>query len=65
MRSYCESQKPWVSIDETTDLVRQCVANVIVGTLEVGILGKIFLLNSEILEKANHTKLLDDSPYIL
>lgn len=29
IRNYCENQKLWVSIDETTDLVRQYVANVI------------------------------------
>ena len=44
------------------------MANVIVGTLEVEKPGKKFLLNSEILEKANHTtiaKLLDTSLHIL
>ncbi|KAL4085242.1 hypothetical protein QTP88_027101 [Uroleucon formosanum] len=68
IRSYCENQKLWVSIDETTDSVGRYVANVIVGTLEVGGPGKVFLLNSEILEKANHTsiaKLLDTSLHIL
>lgn len=68
IRSYCENQKLWVSIDETTDSVGRYVANVIVGTLEVGNPGKIFLLNSQILEKANHTtiaKLLDTSLHIL
>jgi len=68
IRSYCENQKLWVSIDETTDSVGRYVANVIVGTLEVGGPGKIFLLNSEILERANHTsiaKLLDTSLHIL
>ncbi|KAE9542367.1 hypothetical protein AGLY_003494 [Aphis glycines] len=68
IRSYCENQKLWISVDETTDSVGRYVANVIVGTLEVGGPGKIFLLNSEILEKANHTsiaKLLDTSLHIL
>lgn len=68
IKSYCENQKLWVSIDKTTDSVGRYVANVIVGTLEVGSPDKIFLLNSEILEKVNHTsiaKLLDKSLHIL
>lgn len=44
----------WVSIDETTDIERRNVTNVIIGTLEVDKTGKIFLFNSEVLEKANH-----------
>jgi len=68
IRGYCENQKLWVSIDKTTDSVGRYVANVIIGTLEVRNPGKIFLLNSTILEKANHVtivKLLDTSLHIL
>lgn len=42
IRHYCENQKLWISIDETTDSVGRYAANVIVGTLEVRSSGKIF-----------------------
>ncbi|KAE9543713.1 hypothetical protein AGLY_002109 [Aphis glycines] len=54
--------------DETTDVEGRYVANVIVGTLEVDTPGKVFLLNSDVLEKANHStiaKLFDKSLLIL
>lgn len=57
-----------VSIDETTDVQGRYIANVIVGTLEKNNAGNIFLLNSEELEKANHStisKLFDRSMSIL
>jgi len=57
--------KLWVPIDyETTDANGRYVANVIIGTLEVSNIGKMFLLNSEVLEKTNHStiaKVLDNS----
>lgn len=68
IRSYVENKKLWVSIDETTDANGRHVANVIMGTLEVGIIGKMFLLNSEVLEKTNLStiaKILDKSLSIL
>lgn len=68
IRSYVENKKLWVSIDETTDANGRYVANVIIGTLEVGNIGKMFLLNSEVLEKTNHStiaKVLDKSLSIL
>lgn len=40
-----------ISIDHAADSVGQYVANVIVGTLEIGSLGKLLLLDLEILEK--------------
>lgn len=49
-------------------VVGHYVTNVLVGTLGVGSPNKIFLLNSEVLEKFNHTtivKLLDRSLYLL
>jgi hypothetical protein len=68
IRSYVENKKLWVSIDETTDASGRYVADVIIGTLEVGNISKMFLLNSEILEKTNHStiaKVLDNSLSIL
>jgi len=52
---YVADKKIWVSLDETTDAEERFVANFIVGTLEVGCPGKTFLLNCEVLEKANHS----------
>lgn len=60
-------KKIWVSIDETSDVEGRYVANVIIGTLEIDSPGKSFLLNSEILDKSNHstiTKLFDKSMLI-
>jgi hypothetical protein len=68
IKKYCENQKLWISIDETTDVEGRYIANVIIGTLEIGCPGKIFLLDTEALEKANHTsiaKLLDKALHIL
>jgi hypothetical protein len=52
IRTYASEKKIWVSIDETTDVAGRYVANVIIGTLEIDSPGKIFLLNSEVLDKA-------------
>lgn len=68
IKKYCENQKLWISIDETTDVEGRYIANVIIGTLEIGCPGKIFLLHTEALEKANHTsiaKLLDKALHLL
>ncbi|KAL4121178.1 hypothetical protein QTP88_013741 [Uroleucon formosanum] len=68
IRDFVRNKNVWVSIDETTDVEGRYVANVIIGTLEVNNPGKIFLLNSEVLEKANHStisKLFDRSLFIL
>ncbi|KAL4125966.1 hypothetical protein QTP88_010198 [Uroleucon formosanum] len=68
IKKYCENQKLWISIDETTDVEGRYIANVIIGTLEIGCPGKIFLLNTEALEKANYTsiaKLLDKALHLL
>ncbi|KAL4121093.1 hypothetical protein QTP88_013667 [Uroleucon formosanum] len=63
-------RKNYVSIcyDKMTDANGRYVVNVIIGTLEVGNIGKMFLLNSEVLEKVNHStisKVLDKSLSIL
>ncbi|KAL4088664.1 hypothetical protein QTP88_023751 [Uroleucon formosanum] len=60
--------KIWVSIDETIDVQGRYIANVIIGTLLKDRPGKIFLLNTEVLEKANFstiTKLFDSSMFLL
>jgi len=51
IRLYVENKKIWVFIEETTDTNGRFVANVILGTLEIGNINKMFLLNPEILEK--------------
>lgn len=48
-----KDKKIWISIDETTDVKGRYVANVIIGTLEVAQMTKIYLLTSEELEKTN------------
>ena len=61
-------RKIWVSLNETTDTEGRYIANVIIGTLEEDTAGPIFLLNTEALEKTNHStvsKLFDKSLSIL
>ncbi|KAF0759270.1 DUF659 domain-containing protein [Aphis craccivora] len=68
IREYISDHKIWISIDETTDAEGRFIANVIIGTLETEKFGKIFLLNTEELEKANYStvsKLFDKSLSIL
>jgi hypothetical protein len=56
--------KIWVSIDETTDVQGRYIANVIIGTLLKDRPEKVYLLNTEVLEKANF-KLFDTSMFLL
>ncbi|KAL4098224.1 hypothetical protein QTP88_022868 [Uroleucon formosanum] len=68
IRAYVSEKKIWVSIDETTDVAGRYVANVIIGTLEIDNPGKIFLLNSEVLDKTNYAticRLFDNSLLIV
>jgi len=68
IRGKISNKMIWVSIDETTDIDGRFIANVIVGTLEEHRSGEIFLLNSDDLDKANHSticKLFDKSMNIL
>jgi len=68
IRNYVNNNRIWISINETTDVEGQYIANVIVGTLEINETGQIFLLASEMLEKANHQgicKLFEDSLLLL
>lgn len=68
IRKYIKNKKIWVSIDETSDVEGRYVANVIMGTLEISKPGKSFLLNCEVLEKANNStisKLFDRSMAVL
>ncbi|VVC26306.1 Hypothetical protein CINCED_3A003497 [Cinara cedri] len=51
-------KKIWVSINETTDSLGRSIANVVIGTLETDGPGQTFLLNSEVLTKANHSTII-------
>ena len=53
IRDEVASNKIWMSIDETTDAVGSCVANVVIGTLETGQPSQEYLLTLEVLEKPN------------
>ncbi|KAJ4425798.1 hypothetical protein ANN_27423 [Periplaneta americana] len=64
IRAKLDGKKIWVSIDETTDCMSRYVVNVIVGDMNEENSGDIFLLNCEVLEKANFStiaKLFDKS----
>lgn len=64
IRAKLDGKKIWVSIDETTDCMGRYVVNVIVGEMNEENSGDIFLLNCEVLEKANFStiaKLFDKS----
>jgi len=68
IRTYVENKKLWMNIDETTDVDGRYVANIIIGTLEIGCPCKTFLFNCEVLEKANKitiAKLFDQSMSLL
>lgn len=54
IRTYLKDKKLCMSIDKTTDVEGRFVANVIIGTLELGFPGKTFLFNMELLEKTNN-----------
>ncbi|KAL4141628.1 hypothetical protein QTP88_004236 [Uroleucon formosanum] len=54
MKMEIQQNKIWVSIDETCDVKGRFIANVIVGILRPDCPGRIFLLHSEQLDKANH-----------
>lgn len=53
IRQYTQNENIWICIDETTD-----VANVIIGTLEIDKSGKVFLLNSDVLEKTKYSTIV-------
>ncbi|XP_022166130.1 uncharacterized protein LOC111041895 [Myzus persicae] len=68
IRDNIKGNKIWVSIDETTDVNGRYVANVVIGTLQTDQPGKVYLLNTEVLDKANYstiTKLFDKSMFLL
>ncbi|KAL4135150.1 hypothetical protein QTP88_006793 [Uroleucon formosanum] len=58
IRAYLKDKKLWISIDETTDVEGRFVANVIIGSLELGCPGKTFLFNTELLEKTNNSTIM-------
>lgn len=53
MIDYLSDKKIWVSIDETTDKAKRQVAAVVIGTMEEGKHGKVFLFDLVELESAN------------
>jgi transcriptional regulator of met regulon len=53
IKTFVQDKKIWVSIDETTDCTGRHVANVVIGTLEVGEPYRTFLLTTEELEATN------------
>jgi len=55
IRSNIAGYKIWVSMNETTDVQGRYIANVIIGTLEVDKPGQVYHLNSEVLDKTNHS----------
>lgn len=68
IRKYDENNKIWVIIDESTDIDRWYVGNVVIKSLEVNKPGITFLLNSKILEKTKHStdvQLFDNSLLLL
>lgn len=58
IRKYVGNNKIWVLIDESTDVDGRYVSNVIIGTLEVNKPVITSLFNSEILEKTNHSTIV-------
>jgi hypothetical protein len=48
----------WVSTDETTDVGGRYVANVVIGTLFADSPSDIHLLDSEVLDRVNHTTIV-------
>ncbi|KAL4089926.1 hypothetical protein QTP88_024859 [Uroleucon formosanum] len=68
MKMEIQQNKIWVSIDETCDVEGRFIANVVVGILRPDCPGRIFLLHSEQLDKANHSticKLFDKAMGII
>jgi hypothetical protein len=55
IRCNVADDKIWVSIDETTDVDSRYVTNVVIGTLFAERTGEVFLLVSEVLDRANHS----------
>ncbi|CAN7939500.1 unnamed protein product [Ixodes hexagonus] len=45
----------WVSVDETTDASGRYVANFVIGTMKAEEAGTPILLNTDVLEKVNHS----------
>jgi len=44
-------KKIWISINETTDTTGRYIENTVICTLKIGNPGKVFLLDSTVLEK--------------
>ena len=54
IRNSVTGKKIWISLDETTDVTGQFVANAVIGTLDTSD-PKVHLLHTEHLEKTNHS----------
>jgi hypothetical protein len=65
VRNIIGDNKIWISTDESTAIDSRYVANVIVGTLFADHPGDIFLLQSEVLDKVNHTQPFDSATKML
>jgi hypothetical protein len=55
IRSNIAGHKIWVLVNETTHVQGRYIANIIIGTLEIDKSGQVYLLNSEVFEKTNHS----------
>jgi hypothetical protein len=53
IRSQVGNHNIWISVDEATDATGRFVANTFIGTMESGEVSKMFLLNSEELQKTD------------
>lgn len=58
IRNQIKGKKIWVSIDESNDATGRYIANIVIGILQVDGPGKIFLLESDVLEKINHSTII-------
>jgi hypothetical protein len=68
IRNDITGKKIFVTIDEITDYEGRYVANVIIGILYKNTPGKLYLLNSEELDKTNYftiSKVFDQSMFLL
>jgi len=68
IRNQVMGKKIWVSVDGSTDGTGRYIANIVIGILQVDGPGKIFLLESDVLEKVNHStisKLFDKALFSL
>jgi len=58
IRDNIKGYKIWVWIDETKDVIGRYVTNVVIGTFETDHTGKVYSLNTEVLDKANYSTII-------